>query len=103
LDDGFKILVFDVIAGKLQFGFQGNTVCQTSFKAFVHRIAGSVDIIIEEFEDETVSRIGDREVFGECAVKAFIVAALGVGVDLEKLPERFQLNVQKVRIFNRSC
>ena len=95
--------MLDIVAGKLQFGFQGNTVCQTSFKAFVHRIAGSVDVIIKEFEDETISRIGDREVLGESLVKALVVTQLGVGVDLEKFPERFQLNIQEVGIFNRSC
>ena len=93
----FEALVLLVVAFQLQLGFQWNTVCQSSFEAFVHRVAWKIDVIVHELQDEAVSCVGNREILGESPIQALILARFGVRVYLEELLERFELDIQKVR------
>ena len=102
LNAGFKILVLLVRAGEFQFCFQGNAVGQTSFQTLVHGIAWSLYGVVKELEDEGASGICNREVLGESTVQALVLATLCFGVYLKELLERLELDIQEVRIFNRS-
>ena len=93
----FETLMLFVVAFQLQLGFQWNTVCQSSFEAFVHRVARKIDVIVHELQDEAVSCVGNREILGESPIQALILARFGVRVYLEELLERFQLDIQEVR------
>ena len=46
-----------------------------------------VNKIIQKFENEVISRIGDREVFCENPVKTFVFPVFGIGFQLEKVSE----------------
>ena len=103
LNHGLEILVFDVIAGELHLGLQRNAVGEAALDAFVHRVTGTVDVVVKELEYEAVPLVGDGEVFGEDPVEAFVAAFFRIGVDLEELLERLQLDVQQVGVLDRPC
>ena len=98
LHAGFlKALMFLVVAFKLQLGFQRNAVCQTSFEALVHGVAGKIDVIVHKLQDEAISCVGNREILGERPIQALILARFRIGVNLEELLERFQLDIKEIR------
>ena len=59
-------------------------------------------IIIQKLQDETISCVGYREILGERPIQALILARFRVCVYLEKLLERLQLDIQKIRKINGS-
>ena len=101
LIDGLKIFVILVGARKSQLGLERNAVGKAAFDALGNAVPGRIDIVIEKFEDEIVSCVGDGEVFGENLVQPFVLPVVGVGFQLEEILERLKLNIQKIRIFER--
>lgn len=97
-----EILVFRIFATQFHLGFQRHTVGQAAINTLLDGIAGRIDVIIQEFEFEIVSRIGDREILLENLVKAFIQAVVGIGLDLEKVFEGLNLDIQKIGVFKFS-
>ena len=99
LDDRFKIFVFGIGAVKLQLSFQGYAVGEAPFDALIHGVAGRIDKIIQEFEDEVITGIGNRKILGKYLVQALVDPVLRIGFQLEKILERLELNIEKVGIF----
>ena len=87
LNDDAEILVLVIRTVKLQFCLQRDAVCQAAFEALLDRIARRVDIVVDKLQNEVVPGIRDGEVFLENLVEAFVLAVLGRGVHLEKVPE----------------
>ena len=101
LINGLKVFIILVRARKSQFGFERHAEGQATFDALLDAVARSVDVIVEKFEDEIVSRVGDGEVFRENLVQAFILPIVRIGLQLEEVFKRLKLNIQKIRIFER--
>ena len=95
-----KILVVHIVAREFHLGFQWHAVSEAAFEALIHGIARGVDVIVQKFEDETVSRIRNWKVFREDLVEPFLAAVLSRRVNLEKLLEGFQLYVKEIRVIN---
>ena len=66
------------------------------------KVSEKYDIIIQEFEFEIVSRIGDGEILFEDFEQAFVQTVVGVGLNLEEIPEGLNLNIEEVRVFKLS-
>ena len=98
LVNGFKIFVIVVCARKPQFGLERHAEGKAAFDALFDAIARGIDIIVEKFKHEIVSRVGDGEVFRENPVEAFVLPIVGVGLQLEEILERLQLDIEEVRI-----
>ena len=82
LNNGVKILMVRIRAVELQFGFQGHGIGKAALETFFHTVARRVNVIVQEFEDKVVARVGYREVLGEHLVQAVILAQFGWGVKL---------------------
>ena len=85
LDRGVEILMLGVRAVEFQLGLEGHAVGQTHVQTFVDAVAGRVDEIVYEFEDEVV-----------------ITAVFRCGVQLEEVLERLQLYLQEIGVFEKS-
>ena len=99
LDPGIEVLVLWIGARKAEFCLQRNIVCKSSFKTFVDRILRRVDEVVNELQLVVVPRIFDREYFLKHLEKTFVLPVFRRRLQLEEILERFQLNFQKVRIF----
>ena len=97
--EGLEIFVLRVFATQFHLGFQRHAVSQAALDALLDGIAGRIDVIIQEFEFEIVSRIGDGEILLEDFEQTFVQTVVGVGLDLEEVFERLDLDVEKIRIF----
>ena len=95
--------MLDIVAREFHLGFERHAIGEAAFDALVHRVAGTVDVVVEELEDEAVALVGDGEVLGEDSVEAFVVPFFRIGVDLEELLEGLQLDVQQVGVLDRPC
>ena len=93
-----------ISARKAEFCLQRNIVGKSSFKTLFDRILGRINEIVDELELVIVPRVFDREYLLEHLEKAFVLPVLRCRLQLEEILERFQLNFQKVRIFqNLGC
>lgn len=82
-----EVLVFRVRTVEFQFRLERDAVGQAAFEALLYGIAGRVDIVIDEFQNEVVPCIGYREIFHEHFVEPLVLAVLCGGVELEKVVE----------------
>ena len=96
--NSLKILVLGILATELHLGFQRHTVRETTFDTLLYGITGRINVIIQEFKFKIISRICDGEVLLEDLEQALIEAIVGVGLYLEKVFERLDLNVEKIRV-----
>ena len=101
LVNGLEVLVVVVGAGEAQLGLERHAEGEASFDALRDAVPGGINIVVEEFEDEIVSRVGDGEVLGENLVEAFVLPVVGIGLELEEVFEGLELNIEEVRIFER--
>ena len=99
LFDSLVVLVLGVVARQFQFGFQRNTVGQTTLDALLDGVAGRIDEIVKKLEGEIITGIRNREVLLEDPEESLVQTIVGIGLYLEEILERFQLNIQEVRIF----
>ena len=65
---------------EFKFSFKGDTIRQTALQTLFDRVAGRVNIVIDEFQNEIVSGIGNGEILREHLVEAFVFTILGRGV-----------------------
>ena len=98
LNHDVEILVFGIGAGKFEFGFQRHAVGQTAFQTLLDGIARRVDIVVDELKNEIVPSVGNREILLKNLVQPLILTILGCRVHLEKVPERFELYLQQIRV-----
>ena len=102
LFDSLEILVFRIFTAQFHLGFQWHAVSKATLDALLNRITGRIDIIIQEFEFEIVSRVCDGEILLEDFVEAFIQTVVGIGFDLEEIFERLNLDIEKIRVIKFS-
>ena len=91
-----KVLVVGIRTGELELCLEGHTIGQPTAKAFLNGVLRRIDIVVEEFEDEVIARIGNREVLVEDAVESFALTRLGSCVQLEEVAEGLQLDLEEV-------
>jgi hypothetical protein len=87
-----------VCAIQPELGLQRNAVGQSPFDTLLDGIPGRIDEVIQEFEHKVVARIGDGEVLTEYLVQAFVMPVVRSRLKLEKIPERFQLDIEEIGI-----
>ena len=87
LDDHAEILVFVVRAVKFQLCFQRDAVRQTALQTLLDRVAGRVDIVVDELQNEVVPGVRDGEIFLKDLVQALVLTVFSRSVHLEKVPE----------------
>ena len=87
LDDHAEIFVLVVRAVKFQLCFQRDAVRQTALQTLLNRVAGRVDIVVDELQNEVVPGIRDGEIFLKDLVKALVLTVFGRSIHLEKVPE----------------
>ena len=102
LNDRIKILMIRVGAEQFQFCLQRHTVSETSLQAFLNGVARWVDIIIQKFQNEIVTCIGNREILREHLIQAIVLAQFWWCVQLQEVLERLQLHFQEIRIRHRT-
>ena len=94
----YEILVLGVFAAQLHLGLQWHTVCEATLNALLYGITRRIDVIIQEFKFKIISRIRDGEILFKYLEQTFIKAVVRVGLYLEKVFERLDLNVEKIRV-----
>jgi hypothetical protein len=90
-----------IVATQAKFGLQGYCVCKTTLHAFVDRVTGRIDEVVQEFKHEDVSGIRYREVFLEYPEKTLYAALIWRRLQLEEILERLNLNLEKIRRFGQ--
>jgi hypothetical protein len=104
LNPRVKVLVLGVGARKTEFRLERDVVGKSALQAFLDRILGRIDEIIDEAEFVVVPRVLDRENFLENLIETLVLAAFGRRIQLEEVPEGLELDLQKVRILqNMGC
>jgi hypothetical protein len=88
-----------VVTTQAQLGFQRNGLGKAALDTFIDGIARGIYEIIEELEYENVTGIGDGEILFEHAEKAFVLALVGRGFELEKIFERLDLDAEQIGCF----
>ena len=101
LFDGFKVFVLLVVARKTKLGFERNIVGQTPLNALLNAVTRRVHEIIEEFQYKVVAGIRYRKVLSKNPVQSVVLTMLRKGLQLKKVFEGFELNVQEIRIIQR--
>ena len=103
-DPRVEVFVLGIGAGKAEFRLQGDVVGKAPLKAFLDRILGRIDEVIDKAEFVVVPRVLDRENFLEYLEQTLVAAAFGRGLELEEVPEGLELDLEKVRILqNFGC
>ena len=92
LDDGLKIDVFFIVARQTQFGFQWHAIGQSPLHTLLDGVAGWIDEIVEEFEDENVAGIGNGKIFLEYAVEPLVHPVFGSRFEWENLLKGFEFD-----------
>ena len=67
---------------KFHLRLQGHTIGQSALQTFFNGISRRIDKVIQELENEIITRIGDREVLGEHLIQTVILAFLRWGFQL---------------------
>ena len=98
LNDGIKVLMVRVGAVQLELSLQGHCIGQTTLDTLVYAVVGMVNVIVKKLEDKIVARVSYRKILAEHLEQTFFASLFRGRVNLEKLTERFNLNIQKVRI-----
>ena len=87
-----------VRAVELELCLERHIVSKTTLKTLFYRVARSIEIVVKELKHKVVASISDWEILCKNLVKTILLALLRRRVELEKVSERLQLNVQEVRI-----
>lgn len=105
LNHSGEVLVVRVGTVQFELGFEGHRVGQAALKAFSYSVTWGIDVIVEKFQYEIVTSVGNREVLGKYFEKPLVVAFFGRSVKLQEVLEGFELHLQEVgireRILNR--
>ena len=80
LNHRVKVFVIGVCTIKLQFGFQGNTISQSTFQTIINGIVRRIDIVVKELEHEVVACISNREIFRKNLIQAIVFSFFGRGI-----------------------
>ncbi len=72
-----KILVIRIAASQAEFGLQWNAIGQSALDALLFGVTGRINIVVQKFEREVVTRIGNREVLLKYAEQPFLPTLLG--------------------------
>src|SRR5690606_17933210 len=96
---GLKVLVLGIGTIEFQTGLQRHAVGKSTFDTFLDGISWWIYEIIQKLKHKLVSGIGNGKIFHEGIVETFIPPFVGFGLKLEKILERFDLNVQEIRVF----
>ena len=98
LHDHAEILVLVVRAIEFEFRLQGYAVRETALQTLFDRVAGRIDIVVDEFQYEIVPGIRDGEILLKHLVQPLVLTVLGRGIHLEEVTERFELYLQQIRV-----
>ena len=98
--NGFKFFMIGVVTDQTQLRLQRHCVSQTAINGFVDGILRWFKEIIDELENEVLTRVGDGEVFSENFVKSFSGTVFYRCIQTKEITERLYLDSQKIRIID---
>ena len=101
LHDGCKILMVRIGAIQLQLGLEGHTVGLAALQTLLDGVAGRIDVIVQEFENEVVARVGNGEILCEHFVETLVVSLFRRGVKLQEVLERLELHLEEIGVRKR--
>ena len=73
LNHGVEVLMVGVGAVELQPGLQGHGIGESALQTLFDAVAGRINVIVQEFQDEVVAGVSDGEVLGEHLVQAIVL------------------------------
>ncbi len=82
-----EIFVLRVGAIQFQLRLEGHAVCEAALQTLLYRVAGRIDIVVDEFEDEVIAGIGDREILQKDLVQPLVQTILGRRIKLKEIME----------------
>lgn len=101
LNHSGEVLVVRVGTIQFELRFERHRIGQAALKAFSYSVTWGIDIVVEKFQYEIVTGVGNREVLGKYFVKPLVVAFFGRSVKLQEVLEGFELHLQEVGIRER--
>lgn len=96
--DSLELFVLRVVAGEFQLGLQRDAVGETTLDALLDGVAGRVDEVVKKLKGEVVAGIRNGEVLPEDFEETLVKTVVRVGLNLEEILERLDLDVKEVRI-----
>ena len=79
LYDSLEVNMLLIITAQTKFGFQGNSVSQPSFHTLFDSIAGRVNKVIQELQNENIPGISNRKILFEHTEQTFNVTFVRCG------------------------
>ena len=92
----FEVLMLRVGTVQLQARLEGHREGESTLDALHFRVARGIHKVVEELQHELVSAVRNRKVLVKCFKKAFNTAVFRLGINLEKIAEGLDLDVQKI-------
>src|SRR5690606_26698998 len=92
------ILILILAAGKTQLGLEGHRVRESLRYAFLYRMLGSIQTIVDELQHVALAAILDREMLLEDSLQPDVFTLFRRDIVLNKVAEGFKLYVEKVRV-----
>src|SRR5207237_9123539 len=80
LNDGLEVDMLLVVTGEAKLRLQRYGISKPTLHTLFDGVARGINKVVQELQDENVTRIGNREVFLEHAEKAFYVALVRRGL-----------------------
>ena len=90
-----------IAARETEFCLQRDIVCEPSLKAFIDCVLWRIDEIVDKLELIVISGIFNREYLLKDLIQSLISPVFRCGIQLEEVPERFQLDFEKIRILQK--
>ena len=94
-----------ISAIKFQLSLQRHTVSLATLQTLLYRVTGRVDVIIQEFKNEIVPGVRNREILCKNLVETLVISFFRRSVKLKEIFKRLQLHLEKIgvrqRIFHR--
>ena len=73
LNDSVEIFVIRVRTVQFKFRLQRHTIGKPSLQTLINRVAGSINVVVEELEYKVVARVSNGEVLSKHLVKTIVL------------------------------
>ena len=96
-----EILMIRISAIKFQLSLQRHTVSLATLQTLLYRVTGRVDVIIQEFKNEIVPGVRNREILCKNLVETLVISFFRRSVKLKEIFKRLQLHLEKIGVRKR--
>ncbi len=88
------------LLGQAQLRLDGDRIGEPALLALGDRVLRFLDIVLDEFQEKILPRVGDREVHFEHRLKALVPPPCRGGVGLQETLPRLELDVEQIGCFD---